>query len=103
LGLRNAFLQRFRSTVDEVLGFFQAQARYDFANDLDNSDLVAARSLKNNVKRVLLFSRSRTAVTTGTCAGRRDHDRSSSGRGGNAENLFKFLDQFGRFEKRHTF
>ena len=40
--LRNAFLERFRSAVDQVLRFLEAEARDDFANDLDDRDLVAS-------------------------------------------------------------
>ena len=59
-GLRNAFLQGFRGTVDEVLGFLEAKARNDFANDLDDGDLVAAGGRENDIKRVLFFGRRST-------------------------------------------
>ena len=63
-GLRNAFLEGFRSTVDQVLGFLEAETGNDFANDLDDGDLVAAGSLKNNVKRILLLSRGSSVAGT---------------------------------------
>ena len=48
--LRNAFFQGLRSTVDEVLCFLQAETCNDFANDLDDRDLVAAGCRQNDVE-----------------------------------------------------
>src|ERR1700674_1853577 len=58
--LIDAFFDGLGSAVDEVLGFFQAEAR-DFADRLDDVDLVAADIGENNGEFRLLFHRSGTA------------------------------------------
>src|SRR5215813_13231947 len=57
--LVHAFLDGLRSAVNEVLGFFQTEA-CDFANGLDDVDLVAAHVGENDGELRLLFRRSRT-------------------------------------------
>src|SRR5690606_3652798 len=58
VGLVDAFLQRARNGLDEVLRFLQAQAR-EFANDLDDADLLVGRVfLEDDRELGLLFGRS---------------------------------------------
>jgi hypothetical protein len=57
--LRHAFFDGLRSSLNQVLRFLETQ-RSDFANNLDDVDLVAAGSLKNDVEFRLLFRRSRS-------------------------------------------
>ncbi len=59
--LVDALFDGLRSAVDEVLGFFQAEAR-DFANRLDDVDLVAADVGENDREFRLLFRRCRAAA-----------------------------------------
>src|ERR1700723_2910130 len=47
-------LDRLRSSINQILGFFQAQSG-DFADDLDNTNLVSASSLQDNIKGSLCF------------------------------------------------
>src|SRR5690606_42004610 len=47
--LRHAFLDGARHTLDEVLGFLEAQAR-DGADDLDDRDLVVPKGGHDNVE-----------------------------------------------------
>src|SRR6478672_4973660 len=75
LGLRNALLESLRSTVDQVLRLFEAEACDDLANDLDDADLVAARCGQDNVERILLLSCCSTTTVTG---GGSHHHRSGS-------------------------
>ena len=64
--LGNAFLDGLGRAIDEVLGFFQAQAG-DFANCLNDVDLVAANIGEDDGEFRLLFRRCccsrRTAAT----------------------------------------
>ena len=71
LGLRNAFLDRLRCSVNEVLGFFKSESCNDFANNFDHCDLVAAGSRKNYVKRILFLSRSSIAASASRSASAR--------------------------------
>ena len=65
--LRNAFLESLRSTVNECLCFLKTKTCY-FTNNLDNSNLVAACSLKNYIKLCLLSSSSATVSSrTSNC------------------------------------
>src|SRR5580700_2733101 len=54
--LVNALFDGLRSAVDKVLGFFEAEAG-DFANRLDDVDLVAADVGENDGEFRLLFGR----------------------------------------------
>src|SRR6201989_3047617 len=56
--LADAFLDGLGRAIDEVLGFFQAEAG-DFANRLDDVDLVAADVGEHDGEFRLLFRRSR--------------------------------------------
>src|SRR5208283_2635468 len=95
LVLADAFLDGLGRAVNQVLGFLEAKAG-DFANCLDDVDLVAADVSENNGEFRLLFRRSRR----GSRAARgRDHGGRSSR---NAEGFFHFLDQVGRFKKRQA-
>src|SRR5215470_11078149 len=58
--LADAFLDGLGSAVNEVFRFFQAEAR-NFANGLNDVDLVAAHVGENNGELCLLFRRCRTA------------------------------------------
>src|SRR5262245_48901468 len=53
LGLVDAFLDVGRGSLDQVLGFLQAQGR-DFADSLDDVDLVRAEVLEDNCELGLL-------------------------------------------------
>ena len=61
--LGDAFLEVLRSAVDEFLGFLQAQAGQS-TDDLDDSDLVGASGLQNDVELGLLFLSSSSAWTS---------------------------------------
>src|SRR5690242_6171106 len=68
LGLRNAFLERFRSTVDQIFGFLEAKTGNDLSHHLNDGDLVATGRLEDNVERILFLSCSGTgAITGGSC------------------------------------
>src|SRR5260221_9765808 len=54
--LRNAFLDDLRRTLDQVLGFLQPEAG-DFADDLDDVDLVRADFGQGRGELGLLFHR----------------------------------------------
>src|SRR5437868_14837689 len=64
LVLVNAFLDGLGRAVNQILGFFQPQAG-DFANRLDDVDLVSAHVGENNGELRFLFcgSRSRSSAT----------------------------------------
>ena len=61
LFLGNALFHVLGRSVDQFLGFFQAQAG-DFADGLDYIDLIGADFLENDGEFGLLFGRSRTAA-----------------------------------------
>src|SRR6185295_19137472 len=52
----NRLVERFRSAVDQVLGFLESETGDDLADDLDNGDLVTACGRQDHIERVLLFS-----------------------------------------------
>ena len=54
--LVDAFLYGLRGSVDQVLGFFQAQTGH-FTYDLDNIDFIGAYGRKNHRKLGFLFHR----------------------------------------------
>src|SRR5205814_7862943 len=68
LFLRRAFLDRVRRAIDQVLGFFQAQAR-DRADDLDHLDLLVAGAGQGDVEGGLRLLSSRAVSTR--CRGTR--------------------------------
>ena len=79
LVLCNAFLDRRRCALDELLSLFQAKTS-DVADSLDNSDLVSASVLQDNVKFSLLFSgRSSTSSRAGHTSSRTAPARYSRG------------------------
>ena len=86
--LGDAFLEVLRSAVDEFLGFLQAQAGQS-TDDLDDSDLVGASGLQNDVELSLLYLSSSSAGSGSS---------DSSGSGGNAEFLFQSVDQLSQFQ-----
>src|ERR1700738_3627682 len=92
--LINALFDGLGRAVYQVLGFLQTQAG-DFANRLDDVDLVAAHIGENDGELRLLFrrgrARRRSAATTSHHGGR--------GRG-NAEVFFHFLYEIRRLEQR---
>jgi hypothetical protein len=64
------FLDGLRSTIDDVLGLLEAEAR-DLADDLDDLDLFLANSFEDNVKLGLDFGNSgwgSGATATGAAA-----------------------------------
>src|SRR6266404_6759517 len=65
LVLVHAFLDSLGCAINEVLGFFQAQAR-DFADRLNDVDLVAANVSEHDGKFRLLFRRCRAACCRAT-------------------------------------
>src|SRR5690606_41704490 len=87
----HAFLDRLGSAVNEVLGFFQAQTG-DFANGLDDADLVGADFSQDDVELGLFFSGGSGATGCGSS----DGDGSGSSR--HTEFFFHVRDQFGQFE-----
>ena len=88
LVLGDAFLEVLRSAIDEFLGFLQAQAGQSTDN-LDDSNLVGASSLQNDVELSLLF-------LSGSSTGSGSSD--SSGSGGNAEFLFQSMNQLSQLK-----
>ena len=68
----DAFFHRLRGAINQVLGFFQAQAG-NFTNRLNHVDLVGAHFGENNGKLRLLLSRARCsrARTAARCHRRR--------------------------------
>ncbi|AMD54186.1 hypothetical protein ATO49_06555 [Mycolicibacterium fortuitum subsp. fortuitum DSM 46621 = ATCC 6841 = JCM 6387] len=48
--------QRLGSAVDQILGFLQAQAGDDLADDLDDADLLVAGTLEDDVELRLLLA-----------------------------------------------
>lgn len=54
--LGNLLQDGLRSTLDEVLGFLQAEAGNDLTDDLDDLDLLVAGRLEDDVELVLLLS-----------------------------------------------
>src|SRR3954451_3923124 len=73
--LADTFLGGLRCAVDEVLGFFEAEAG-DFTNNLDDIDLVRARASEDNVEFRLFFSRCSSGSSGSATTSNRD------GRGG---------------------
>src|SRR5262249_23189800 len=59
----NAFLDRFRGGFDQVLGFFQAEAGDDFADDFDHVDLLVAGVFQDDVEFGLGFSSRGSSAT----------------------------------------
>ena len=88
LVLGDSFLEGLGSAVDHFLGFLQAQAGQG-TDDLDDSDLVGASGLQDDVELGILF-------LSGSSAGSGSGD--SSGSGGNAELLFQSMNQLGQLE-----
>src|SRR5260363_166766 len=91
LVLVDAFLDRLRRTLDEVLGFLQAQAG-DGANFLDDLDLLVAGRSQDNGELGLLFRRSGSGATSA-----RSGDGHGS-RGGHAPLLFQELGELSGLE-----
>ena len=90
--LGNGFLQGLRAVVDDLLGFLQAQAGQS-TDDLDDSDLVRAAFLQDDVELGLLFS---GLSSTGSGS-------SNSGSGsGDTEGLFKSMDKLRQLEDGQT-
>src|SRR5690606_34583533 len=93
--LVQAFLDRLGSTVNQVLGFFQAKTS-DFTNSLDDRYLVRANFGQNNGEFGLLFSSGGSATSSRS-------SNSNSGRSsGHAELLFHFSDQLGQLKHGHA-
>ena len=86
--LGNSFLQGLRAVVDDLLGFLQAQAGQS-TDDLDDSDLVRAAFLQDDVELGLLFS---GLSSTGSGS-----SNSGSG-GGDTEGLFQSMDKLRQLE-----
>src|SRR5690554_4269851 len=89
-GLVHAFLDSLGSTLDEVLGFLEAQAG-DGTDFLDDVDLLITSRRQDNVELVLFFSQGSGSSATSSSNGNR------SG-GGNAPLLFEHLGQLGSFQ-----
>ena len=88
ISLGNAFLDRLRSAIDQILGFLQAQAGSG-TDDLDDLNLLVTGTSQNDGEFGLLFSSSSSASTGRASNG--------DGSGGNAELLFECLDQVIQF------
>ena len=83
-----------RSGLDESLGLLEAQ-RGDLADNLDDSDLVVAERLENNVEIGLLLGSLSSASSRSSSNG----DRSSSG---DAELFLEVMDELGKLESSQT-
>ena len=88
--LGSAFLDSLRSAVDQFLCLFQAQAS-QFADNLDDRDLVRASFGQHNVKLGLLFS-------SGSASSSRSGSNGNRSSGGNAELLFESLNELGQLQ-----
>ena len=89
---RDAFFHGLRSAFDEVFGFFQAERRNDFADELDDFDFLRTGIGENNVELGLGFSRSgRSGAAASSCNG----DRRS---GRNAPFFLEKFRELGRFK-----
>ena len=87
----DAFLDFARCAIDDVFGFFEAEAG-EFADDLDDLDLLRADFLEDDVELGLFFD------FFGNGSGAGDGD---GGRGGrDAEFFFKRLDELEELQKR---
>src|SRR5688572_9182502 len=95
LVLRHAFLDRLGRALDEILGFLQPQAG-DFADDLDDLDLVRAGFGQRDVELGLLFRRRRRCTAARTAGHRHAHRHRR--RGGDAELGFQLLHQLRELE-----
>src|SRR4051812_20001379 len=73
--LRDAGLHGLRRAIDHVLGFLQAKTG-DFANDLDDLDLLATGLLEDHVELGLLFGRRGSGAAATRATGRRSSRRS---------------------------
>src|SRR5688572_14428558 len=93
IGLRDAFLDRLRRTVDQVLRFLEAEAR-QLANSLDHVDLVVTDRRQHDSELGLLFDSRRG----GACSGCGNGD---GGGCGDAELVFHRLDELGELEDGH--
>src|SRR3954467_7489291 len=93
LFLGHAFLDRLRRALDEVLGFLQTQAG-DFADDLDDLDLVAAGFRQRDVELGLFFDRGRCRGAAARTRGRHGH----RGRRAHAEFGFERLHELRELE-----
>src|SRR5688572_30141578 len=92
VGLRHAFLDGRRNAFDQVLGFLEAQAG-DFADDLDDANLVGAEAGHGHVELGLLFD-DRSSSGSATASSSNSHGSS----GADAPLLFEALDQFNNVE-----
>src|SRR5690606_413235 len=97
VGFVQAFFHGLRRAVDQVLGFFQAQAGSG-TDDLDRLDFLLAGGNQDHREFGLLFSRSGSSATASS---RRSH-RNRGSSGGHAELLFHHFDQFGQFQDRQA-
>src|SRR5271155_5320430 len=91
--LADVFLQGLRSSVDQVLGFLQAEGG-DFADSLDGVDLVRAGILEDDGELGLLFGCCASCCTAAGCRG-----CCNGCCRGDAEAALKLLDQLGCFEQ----
>ena len=91
--LADALEQGGGSVVDQILGFLQAQAGLDFADNLDDVELLGTSVLQNDVELGLLFD-----FLSSRCNSAASHDGS---RRGHAELLFHFLNQVSQLENGH--
>src|SRR6478672_6440891 len=89
--LVDAFLDRLGSTLDEVLGFLEAEAG-DGADFLDDFDLLLAGGGEHDRELGLFLNRSGGSAATGGTGHR------NRGSGGHAPLLFKQFCEFGSFE-----
>src|SRR5882724_10872726 len=97
LVLRYAFLDGLRRSVNQILGFLQAQAG-DFADRLNHVNLVGAHFLQDDRELRLLFRRSRRCRSTAA----RHHHRGCRRRR-DAETLFQLLHQLRSLQKRQAY
>src|SRR5579872_285645 len=95
--LGDTFLDALGGAVDQILGFFQAEAGH-FADSLDYIDLIGADVLQDDGKLGLFLGRSRCRRT----AAARHHHRSCC-RGRNTELLFEPLYQSRRVKQRQIY
>ena len=91
--LVDAFLHGLGRALDQVLRFLQAQAR-EFANDLDDADLLVGRVFLEDDRELGLLLGRRGGGTGGSTARGNHRDRSS---GGDAPLLLQRVLQFDNF------
>src|SRR5699024_6726700 len=90
-----SFEDSLRCALNELLSFLQAQAGNDFANSLNNADLLCASVGQDNVELVLLF------LSSSVCTWCSSSDSSYRSSSGYVEDLFEFINELRELDEGH--